>query len=498
MNLLVVLPIILPLVFGAVLALLRHQARTQACVSFLGSLLHTGAAIALLYQVIQDDILVSQMSGWQAPYGISLVADLLAAIMVLLTAVTGLASIATSIWSLPRSQRSPAFHPLLHFLLVGVSGAFLTGDLFNLYVCFEVMLLASFALLALEGEPEQTEGAVKYVVLNLVSSALFLSGLGVLYAVAGTLNMADISRVAMAAQEAGDDAAMRMAGLLFLIAFMIKAGLFPFFYWLPTSYHTPTVPVSALFAGLLTKVGVYALIRLYTLILPFDTLFQNILLTLGVATMLTGVFGAAAQMEIRRILAFHIISQIGYMIIAMALGTAIGLAACVFYLCHHIIVKSNLFLVGGVAADCAGSEDLRKSGGLWAWWPALGLIFLIPAMSLAGIPPLSGFVAKLGVVYASVESDAWWLVAAALFTGLFTLYSMSKIWLELFWKPHPTGVPAGVPERRYRRLLPMALLAAITVAIGFFAGPLFGLAESAGAQLVNPAAYQAAVLGATP
>ncbi|MBN2528047.1 MAG: Na+/H+ antiporter subunit D [Deltaproteobacteria bacterium] len=496
MNGLVAAPMLVPLVTAAVCTLLRRMAVLQRGFSLVGSAVEIGVALLLLVEVNSSDYLVSNMGNWQAPFGITLVIDRLAAVMVLLTALTGAASAWYSWISLPKSALSPAFHPLLHFLLMGVSGAFITGDLFNLYVCFEIMLLSSFVMLVLEGKAEQTEGAVKYVVLNLMSSTIFLTALGLLYAKAGTLNMADISILAQEAVAEHRAGPLRLGGLLFMVAFAIKAGMFPFFFWLPASYHTPSVPVSALFAGLLTKVGVFALIRLHTLIMPNDVLGHEILLVLGVATMITGVLGAAGQMGIRRILSFHIISQVGYMVVGIAIGTPLALAACVFYLCHHIVVKSNLFLVGGIAADCAGSEDLRKTGGMWLAWPLLGLLYLVPALSLSGIPPFSGFFAKLGIVSAGVERELWWVVAAALATGAFTLYSMFKIWIEAFWKDHPSSGFRLAPEQRsFVRLWPMLALAAITIAIGLMSGPLFHFCEEAALQLLNPNGYIHAVLG---
>ncbi|MFW5829935.1 MAG: proton-conducting transporter membrane subunit [Planctomycetota bacterium] len=495
MNALIALPLILPLLTAALCALARHNDRAQYLLSLISSILQTVVALWLVLYVADHGMQATHAGGWQAPYGIVLVADLLGAIMVLLTGLIGLATVVYSHISLPDADRSPAFHPLVHFLLLGVSGAFLTGDLFNLYVCFEVMLLASFALLALEGRAEQTEGTVKYVVLNLLSSAIFLSALGLLYAEAGTVNMAHVAAIAREAAALDQDlGALQLAGLLFVVAFSVKAGLFPVFFWLPASYHTPSVPVSALFAGLLTKVGVYALIRLYTLIMPDRVLGHEFLLWLGVATMITGVLGAASQMGIRRILSFHIISQIGYMIVGVGLGTPLGLAACIFYLYHNTIAKSNLFLVGGVAADCTGSEDLRRSGGMWLAWPVLGLVFLVPALALAGIPPLSGFVAKLGVVWACVLEERWWVVAAALFTGAFTLFSMFKIWFEVFWKDHPGGEVDVENKRDWRRLAPMVVLALITIALGLGAGPFFTLCQQAATELSDPSLYIDCVL----
>jgi multicomponent Na+:H+ antiporter subunit D len=382
-------------------------------------------------------------------------------------------------------------------LLAGVSGAFVTGDLFNLYVWFEVMLIASFALLVLGGGKAQIDGAVKYVALNLVSTVLFLTGTGLLYGMTGTLNLADL---ALALRAAGNPGLETLIAMLFMVAFGMKAAVFPLFFWLPASYHTPAFAVSAVFAGLLTKVGVYALIRTFTLVFTGDQGFtHSILLWVACLTMAVGVIGAAAQSDFRKILSFHIISQIGYMVLGLALMTPLALMGAVFYLVHHIIVKANLFLVSGVAQKIAGDTLLSRIGGLYRTAPLLALLFLIPAFSLAGFPPLSGFWAKYVLVKASLDLGAWVVAGVALAVGLLTIYSMTKIWGEAFWKPHPDGRDprlATLPPAARRALLaPVAALAFLTCVIGFFPAPFVALAERSAAQLLDPAAYVAAILG---
>ncbi|NOQ65571.1 MAG: Na+/H+ antiporter subunit D [Methyloprofundus sp.] len=495
MNNILILPILVPLLSAALTILVRDNLPLQRRISLIGMLILFITSFFLAAQVLEHDYLVSYIGGWQAPYGIALVADLLAAIMILFAGLIGFSVVLYSLLSCWHEEFSAAFHPLIHFLLMGVCGAFLTGDIFNLYVCFEIILMASFALLTLEGRAEQTEGAVKYVVLNLLSSAIFLAGLGLLYAKTGTLNMADISLIAQQATVNDNAGPIRLAGLLFFISFSVKSAMFPFFFWLPASYHTPSVPVSALFAGLLTKVGVYALIRLYTLMMPGDILNNDLLLTMGVATMLIGVFGAASQMHIRRILSFHIISQIGYIAVGIAINTALSLAAAIFFIIHNMIAKSNLFLVGGIASQAVGSENLYKTGGMWKAWPQLGLIYLISAFALAGFPPLSGFIAKFSIVWAIAEAQLWWVMAAAIFTGLLTLYSMVKIWAELFWKDHPNPEWTFTDSRDNRRLIPVSFLALFAILLGVGGGPLFELCLRAGEQLTDPTHYIQAVLG---
>lgn len=495
MKALVVLPLLVPLATAVLCLCLRSWRTAQRAVSVTGALALLAAAAALLRRVEASGIQVMQMGGWPAPFGISLVADLLAAIMVVLTGVTGLAVAVYSLGSIDKGREAYGYHPLFHVLLAGVSMAFLTGDIFNLYVAFEVMLMASFVLLALGGERSQLESAVKYVTLNLLSSAVFLAAVGVLYRVTGTLNMADL---ALAVQRGTSPGLVTTLACLLLVAFGIKAAVFPLFFWLPASYHTPPVAVSAVFAGLLTKVGVYALVRVFTLIFVGDKAFTHgLILAIAVLTMVTGVLGAAAQFEFRRVLSFHIVSQIGYMVLGLGLFTPLALAGMVFYLMHHIVVKTNLFLVAGIVKRLGGTLELGSLGGLYRQRPGLALVFLVPALSLAGIPPLSGFWGKFVLVKAALESGHFTVTAVALAVSLLTLYSMTKLWNEAFWKeaPETAGTPAAarVP---WTLLGPVVALAAITVALGLGAGPVFDLASRAAAQLADPSQYVRAVLGA--
>lgn len=493
MSALVVLPVLVPLGTAIVCLALRPFRAAQRAASVGGAALLLAAAAALLHRADTAGIQVMEMGGWPAPYGISLVADLLAAIMVLLTGITGLAVAVYSLGSIDEARESHGYHPLFHVLLMGVSMAFLTGDLFNLYVAFEVMLMASFVLLALGGERAQLEGAVKYVALNLLSSAVFLAAVGVLYGVAGTLNLADLS---LTVQRGTAPGLVTTLACLFLVAFGIKAAVFPLFFWLPASYHTPPVAVSAVFAGLLTKVGVYALVRAFTLVFTGDTaLTHGIILAVAVLTMVTGVLGAAAQFEFRRVLSFHIVSQIGYMVLGLGLFTPLALAGTVFYLMHHIVVKTNLFLVGGIVKRLGGTLELGNLGGLYRSRPGLALLFLVPAFSLAGIPPLSGFWGKLVLVKAGLDSGHYAVTAIALAVSLLTLFSMTKLWNEAFWKAPPGGSAVATGRVSWTLVGPVVALAAITVAVGLGAGPVFDLASRAAAQLVDPSQYIRAVLG---
>lgn len=498
---LLTLQLILPLAAGICGLLLIRLPRASAALALLFSTIQLVAACALVLAADRSGYIVVQAGGWVAPYGISLVADRLAAIMVTISALVGLAVFVHAVTNRERGLPLPLFFPLSNFLLLGVNGSFLTGDLFNLYVWFEVMLIASFVLMTIGGSKPQIDGGFKYVIINLFASAMFLAGIGLLYGKLGTLNMADIART-MA--QVDDPLLLNTTSVLLLVAFGVKAGIFPFFFWLPASYHTPAMVVSGLFAALLTKVGVYALARAHLLLFePNFASMQLLLAVLAAATMVTGVLGAVSMFHTRRILSIHIISQIGYILMGFAIATPLAVAGAVFYLIHNIIVKTNLFFLAGLIRRRGGSEDLAKLGGLAKSSPWLAVFFLISALSLAGIPPLSGFWAKLIVVKASFEADFSWLAAIALAVGLLTLFSMSKIWHEVFWKAEPRLNLNGSEQAQSAdkpgvlAYSPIVAFVALTILIGLTVTPLLGYSQRAASQLLDPSSYIAAVLEAS-
>lgn len=494
MNILLILPIIVPFTTGIILILFWNHRHIQRIISVVGALALFGISLALLFSVWEDGIQAAQMGDWSAPFGITLVADLLSAIMVVLAGLMGISVAVYSLTSMDPDRERFGYHPLFHILLMGICGSFLTGDLFNLYVWYEVMLISSFVLVALGGEPNQLEGGIKYVTLNLISSAIFLAGVGLVYGLVGTLNMADLS---IQLHQSDQQGLVLTLAMLFMIAYGLKAAVFPLFFWLPSSYHTPPVAVSAIFAGLLTKVGVYTLIRVFTLLFTQDVAYTHtVLLVIAGLTMLSGVLGAAAQNEFRRILSFHIVSQIGYMVMGLALYTPLAIAGSVFYITHHIVVKTNLFLVSGVVHRLRGTYQLKKLGGIYRLYPLLGVLFLIPAFSLAGIPPLSGFWAKFILIRAGLEIESYTIVVVALIVGLLTMFSMTKIWAEVFWKADPA--PPETEENPSLShlaglILPVAALAAVTIIIGLFSEPFLRLAIDAAEQLLDPTEYIRAV-----
>jgi multicomponent Na+:H+ antiporter subunit D len=471
------LPLILPFVTAIICYLLRDRA-IGAWISVAGSTLGLVAAVALMALVLDRGVVAGQMGNWPAPFGITLVADLLSAVMVLITAITALAVAVYALSDVDARHGSLGYHAL-----------------FNLYVWFEVMLIASFGLLILNGGKAQIDAGVKYVALNLISTILFLTGIGLLYGQTGTLNFADL---ALKVELIENQALLTVIAMMFMVAFGVKAAAFPLFFWLPAAYHTPSFSVSAVFAGLLTKVGVYALMRMFTLVFDHDIAYTHtILLWVACFTMVTGVLGAAAQSDFRKILSFHIISQIGYMILGLAIYTPLALVGAVFYLVHHIIVEANLFLIAGISQRLTGGSDVFRIGGLYKSSPFLALLFLIPAFSLAGFPPLSGFWAKYIIVKASLDEGLWVVAFLALAVGLMTIYSMTKIWAEAFWKPHPDGIEpklAALPGRS-ALLVPVIALALLTMVIGLMPEPFVQFAERSADQLLDPSAYITAVLG---
>lgn len=492
----ILLPILLPLLGAIGLLLCSRNLALQRSGTVIICIINFFASLWLLLEVDQSGVLVFRAGDWVAPFGISLVADRLGAIMVAISSFMGAAVAFYSLGEIDEGRVRKFFYPIYLILIFGVNGAFLTGDLFNLYVWFEIMLIASFVLTALGGEKAELEGGLKYVALNLLASGMFLSAAGIIYGKLGTLNMADI---AVKLADSSDPGWLISSSVLLMVAFGVKAGMFPFFFWLPAAYHTPPPAVSAIFSALLTKVGVYALIRAYTLVfVPIFDEVQSILLVLAVFTMVTGVLGAASHFEIRRILSFHIISQIGYLVLGLALMTPLALAAAIYYMLHNIIAKTNLFLVSGLVIRLKGTGELSQIGGLYKTAPWLALLFFLPAFSLAGIPPLSGFWAKFAVVKASMDAGEWVAAGFALAVGVLTLYSMTKIWAEAFWKKQPeesTARPVEVPAGKISRMvIPVAILSAATLLLGVLGEPVFAFSERAAAQLFNPQEYISAVL----
>jgi multicomponent Na+:H+ antiporter subunit D len=492
------LPILLPLLGAALSVLLGGSRRVQRAIALTTLVTVLGLAVALLVEVDRHGPVSVQAGGWPAPIGITLVADRLAAIMLVVASVMLVTVLVYAIGQPGAERNHVGFQSVYLVLAAGVASAFLAGDLFNLFVAIEMMLTASYVLITLGGRLEQVRAGMTYVVVSLLASVLFVTLLAVVYASTGTVNLGDLAgRI-----PALDPWLQSTLAVLMLVVFGIKAAVFPLYFWLPDSYPTAPSPVTAIFAGLLTKVGVYAMIRTQTLLFPDGARPGTLLLVVAAATMLVGVIGAIAQGDVRRILSFQIISHIGYMVMGLALFTVAGLAATVLYTVHHIVAKTGLFLSGGLIQHAGGSSRLTRLGGMVRTAPVLAVLFLVPALSLVGLPPLSGFIPKFALVDAAAARTAYAVMGVSLVVSLLTLYSLMKVWISVFWAPATDPPAEAVPDHLppceplggpLLMVVPTAVLAALTVLIGVAAGPLYDLSLRAAADLLDPSAYLQAV-----
>lgn len=485
-ELLIVASLLLPAI-GAVLSL---ACRGNPWPVMVAAVVALALAVVLTIKTSGGEVYAVHAGGWAAPYGVVLVVDGFSALMLAVCQLILVAAVVFSMTTLPAHYKRRHLFPLLSTLSLGASGAFLTGDLFNLYVWFEVLLLSSFAIMAIVPGKEARAATWRYVVINLVASLLFLVAAGLVYGKTGTLNFADLH---VSFQENRSSFLINSSAALLFGAFGIKAALVPLAFWLPKSYPQLPPALSALFAALLTKIGLYALFRVFGMVMVVDGSFphQEVLFWLAILTMVAGVLGAVAQNDMRRILSFHIISQVGYMALALALFSPLAMAAGIFYLVHHIVVKGNLFLVTGLVEQHAGSSDLEKVSGVVRSSPWIAALFAIPALSLAGVPPLSGFFAKFALLKSGLEMQDWVAASAIVAVGLLTIFSMLKIWRAVFW-----GEPSGERKAPAQiNLLTSAVLGVVTISIGIACGQFFALAQTAAEGLMNPAAYIEAVLG---
>lgn len=507
MNFLLALPVLLPLLAAALTLGLGRHYRIQSAVAFVTLSISLIFALAIL-GLTDNATLVLDVGSWAAPIGISLVADRLAAIMLCTSLVVMVAVLAYSLseGTVHESQDipTPIFHPTYLVLCAGVNNAFLTGDMFNLYVGVEILLTSSFVLITLGGTRDRIRSGTVYVAVSMVGSAIFLVALASLYGACGTMNMAQLS---MRLTEI-DPAVAMLIQTLFLVAFGLKAAVFPLSAWLPDSYPTAPAPITAVFAGLLTKVGVYAIIRMQVLIFPTSPV-DVVLAIVGIFTMIVGILGAVAQDDIKRLLSFTLVSHIGFMIWGISLANTLGIASAVFYAVHHILVQTTLFLVAGMMEKIGGSTSLRRLHSLAKISPLLAIWYLIPAFNLVGFPPLTGFLGKLGLAEATAARNtplAWALLAAGLVASLLTLYVVVKIWLQTFWQGRESAQESGGEEEEaVDTLNPAAriprgvwaatgFLTAVTIGLSVFAGPVYTFTERATISMTR-AEYQRAVLG---
>jgi multicomponent Na+:H+ antiporter subunit D len=495
---LVVWPVLVPLLAAAAAVAAWGRTRLQAAIGIGGILVQLLAAAVLFAAVWKDGVLAMSMGGWPAPFGIALAADTLGAGLTLVATCVALAIVVHAAGDAEAGNRRGGFFPMILALMAGVAGAFLTADLFNLYVWFEVTLISSFGLIVLGGRREQIDGAVKYALLNLLATTLLLIAIGLLYGMTGTLNMADLRLVIEASPP---EVALETIAVLLLMSLGMKAALVPLFFWLPAAYHTPLPAVSAIFAALLTKVGVYALFRVFlTIFPPGELIARDIIEWLAIATMLVGAIGALAEADIRRLVSFTVISGVGVMVAGLAIASEAAYSGAIFYIVHSMIISAALFVSAGLIVQAGGGTRVDEIAGLYQAQPLLSVAFLIAGLSLAGIPPLAGFWPKVYLIQAGLAAGAYATVAAILLSGFLLLLAMGRTFALVFWRPAPEGPPGESAVQRAAPLgeLPVAALIALVAAtalIGLFSRPVVDLASRAATELTAPAAYVDAVLG---
>ncbi|MEW6624196.1 MAG: Na+/H+ antiporter subunit D [Bacillota bacterium] len=491
-NNLVIYPVLLPFITAVLMVLLYKNLKAQKVLGAVSSTMGVVLAVYLGSVVVNDGIQVFHAGDWIPPFGIALVADMFSVLMLSFSSVVALACLLYSYKAIDHGREKHFYYAFFQMLLVGVYGSFLTGDLFNMFVFFEVMLIASYVLIVLGGELGQLRESFKYVLINSVSSVLFLVALSMLYSVTGTLNMAD---AAVRIAEIGNQGIISVIAVMFMIVFGLKASVFPLYFWLPNSYFQPPTVVSALFGGILTKVGVYALIRVFTLIFIVDVGYTHtIILVIAGLTMAIGILGPVCQMDFKLILVYHIISQVGYMIMGLGLFTAVAIAGAIFHILHNIIVKSCLILISGVTEKVTGTTDLKKMGGLLGKYPLIGWSFFFAGLALAGVPPLSGFFSKFVLIKGGLAIGSYPIVAVALVVSVLTLFSMMKIFIYAFWGEEKE-VPAETRDYNYKQLMPPVLaLIGVAVVMGLGAEWIMQYIMMAADQLMTPEIYINSVL----
>ncbi|SER02461.1 multicomponent K+:H+ antiporter subunit D [Nitrosomonas sp. Nm51] len=505
-NHIVIFPVILPLLAGILLLLMpqRHLLFRRAA-SLAAIALQLAAAGLLLNAVNSGAIFVYALGNWSPPFGIVLVADRLAAWMLVVTALVATCAL---LYAVRGTDKDGAhFHALFHLQLLGLNGAFLTGDLFNLFVFFEILLLASYSLLLHGGGRLKTKAGLHFVVINLVGSTLFLFAVGTLYGLLGTLNMADLA-VKVAGAQTEDVALIQIAGLLLFAVFALKAALLPLYLWLPAAYAHTTAAVAALFA-IMTKVGAYCILRVYTLIFgtqagPVSNLIEAWLLPLALMTLIIGVFGTLASTRLRQQVAYLVIASIGTLLTAFGMNNEAGIAAGLFYLPHSTFAGAALFLL----ADCIANrrdvmEDQFEPGPIIQQQRILGTLFFILAALIAGLPPLSGFIGKFLILQAALPHAALpWIMGVVLITGLFTLIALARGGSMMFYRAQAPHICHIHPDANLQRsgisvtteLAPVVYLLAFCIGLLIWAGAITEYTTVTASQLLQPELYIQSVL----
>jgi len=490
MSNMIVLPLIVPVITAVLLVFLREHIILQRIISVITLCFVVLISIVLLLAIQEQGVLRIDFSGWGPPFGILFVADSFAVLLVLVANIVAVICVLYALFTIGSSYEKMYFYPFVLLMVAGVNGSFLTGDIFNLFVCFEVMLLASYALISLGGDKIQLREALKYVLINIVASWIFLVALAFLYGTVGTLNMAHISIRVM---EAGADPVITTVALIFLIVFSLKAGLLLFF-WLPGSYSVPPTAIAALFAALLTKVGIYALVRTFTLLFPNNPEVTHVALGIMAGlTIIAGCMGALAGRDVRTIASYNVLIGVGFIVAGLAIGTESALQGVTYYLMHDMVAKAMLFLAVGMMIYVTGETLIDNMSGLIRNYPLFGWLFFIVMCSLAGIPPLSGFLGKVLIGQGAIEGGNFILLGLGFLSSLIVLYSLLRIFLSSFFGETIISLEDEKPLPK-RIVLPLALLAVCTIGLGIGAEWMAPFVTDAAETLYTPSIYIDAVL----
>jgi len=490
MTQLLILPVLIPLGTAILLLLLRFIPMARRVVIALAGVSILGVNISLLSSIYNQGIQAYRLGGWPAPYGIVLVGDLLSGIMLVLGSIIALCALFYSFGYLKEDSQQAIFHPLFFFLWTGTNGTFLTGDIFNLFVMFEIMLMSIYSLLTLLGDKKQIEAGLKLMSMGLFSSALFLAAVGGIYALTGTLNMADL---AIKIKPHADHPLVSAVAMMFIGVFGLKAAMMPLHFWLPDVHSSAPTPISAMLSGILIKVGIYAIIRVFSLIfVDLQGAFQPFILTLACITMFMGAMGALAQTDLKRLLAYSSISQIGYILMGVGFFSVAGLSAAIFYALSHGIIKASLFLAAGILKKMKGTTEMSEHGNMIQHSPIFTIFFFIGVISLGGIPPSSGFFMKFQLLKAGLDGAFYLPVAVAFMVSLVTLFYLFQSWQKICLSDQKEA-PQTLPS--FKLLAPVGILAVLCLALGFAAAPISALTQAASEQLFSPELYIKAVMG---
>lgn len=492
MNNFLLLPIIIPFFFGMILMFGQKNLQYQRSFALFGVGISLTSAIFLLFKVKIDGIQKVTFGDWPVPFGITMVSDMVSALLVTTTLLITFFIVWYGFGLITKERERFFYYPGIMFILTGVNGAFTTGDIFNLFVFFEVLLMSSYLLIVLGGEKEQFKGSIKYILINVISSALFVITVALLYSVVGTLNMADI---AVKIGEINQPGIITVIAVMFLLVFGLKAAIFPLYFWLPTSYAAAPIPVLALFGALLTKVGIYAITRTYTLFFVHDLSYtHDLLMGLAILTIIAGCIGALAYFDLKLIIIYNIVIAVGVILFGVSQMNEVALKGAMFYLIHDMLIKAALFMLIGIVIYITGTSDLRKMGGLIKKYPALGWFYLIAAFSLAGIPPLSGFVGKLLIVQGGFEAENMWSSIFILASSLLVLLSVIRIFLYAFWGEVKETTEV-VDKKVYTNLfVPTVLLVLVAVVYGVGTEWVTPFMDDAANLLNDPSIYIDAVM----